>query len=111
MSRFFENANEIFEAASAAPSGSSALTILIRPGGQIHIVDGADSPIDVLQAEHGCRTAFRVSRDGSRVRVEGRDGATRCTLENSQKSINTLGLFRDCPAYILAPAAIAAIAA
>jgi hypothetical protein len=110
VSRFFENANEIFEAASAA-SGSSALTILITPAGQIRIVDGADSPIDSLQAEHGCRTAFRVSRDAGRVRVEGRDGATRCTLENSRKSINTLGLFHDFPAYTLAPAAIAAIAA
>jgi len=91
VSRFFENANEIFEAASAAPSGSSAaLTILIRPSGQIHIVDGSDSAIDALQAEHGCRTAFRVSRDGRRVRVEGR-----------KKPISTLGLFLDCPAYIL----------
>ena len=102
MSRFFLNANEIFEAASAAPSGSSAaLTILIRPSGQIHIVDGSDSAIDALQAEHGCRTAFRVSRDGRRVRVEGRDGASRCTFENAQKPISTLGLFLDCPAYIL----------
>lgn len=102
MSRFFDNANEIFEAASAVPSGSSALTILIRPGGQIHIVDGAESPIDALQAEHGCRTAFRVSRDGQKVRVEGRDGATRCTLENSSKPMNLLGLFNDLPTYTLA---------
>ena len=103
MSRFLENANEIFETASAAPSGSSAsLTILIRPSGQIHIVDGGNSPIDVLQSEHGCRTAFRVSRDGQHVRVEGRDGTNRCTLDNSRQSINTLGLFRDFPAYTLA---------
>jgi hypothetical protein len=106
VSRFFQNASEIFEAASAAPSGSEALTILIRPSGQLHIVDGGDSPLDALRAEHGCRTAFRVSRDGQRVRVEGRDGATRCTLESAQKPVNTLGLFRDFPAYeITAPAA------
>ena len=115
MSRFFENANEIFEAASAAPSGSSAaLTILIHPGGQIHIIDsgdGGETPIDALQAEHGCRTAFRVSRDGQRVRVEGRDGATRCTLESSRKTVNTLGVFRDFPAYTLAAPAPLAIAA
>ena len=104
MSRFFENANDIFEAASAAPCGSSAaLTILIRPGGQIHIVDGADSPIDALQAEHGCRTAFRVSREGQRVRVEGREGGVRCTLESSRKSVDALGLFRDFPVYALEP--------
>jgi hypothetical protein len=52
VSRFFENANDIFEAASAAPSGSSALTILILPAAKIRIVDaaGADSPIDALQS-------------------------------------------------------------
>ncbi len=84
------------------------LTILIRPGGQIHIIDGdgADSSIDALQSEHGCPTAFRVTRDGRRIRVEGRDGTTRRTIENSRKPIQTLGLFRDCPAYTMAPAAL-----
>ena len=58
--------------------------------------------MDALRAQHGCRTAFRVSRDGQRVRVEGQDGANRCTLENPVQSITALGLFRDFPAYTLA---------
>jgi hypothetical protein len=102
----------------AAPEGSSpALTILIRAGGQIHIVDGAESPIDALQHEFGCGSAFRVTRHGGQVRVEGRSGSNKCVIENprTQKPRTAkayagaaLGLFIDRPAYCLAQPALCA---
>ena len=110
MSRFLVDATEIFEAASVAPFGSSpAMTILIHPQGQIHIVDGDEVPIDSLQARHGCRTAFRVTRGVNGVRVDGRDGSTRCVLHkaNPPKQAATLGLFHDRPLYsMMGPLAI-----
>lgn len=110
MSRFLEHAAEIFEAAAAGPSGTSAaLTILIRPEGQIHIVDGLESPVEALQAQHGCRTAFRVLRDRCGVRVEGRNGAVRCTLEDSgrAKPAGRPAFLFDCPVYVLGPSEVA----
>jgi hypothetical protein len=102
----------------AAPEGSSpALTILIRPEGQIHIVDGAESPIEALQQQFGCGSAFRVTRYGGQVRVEGRSGSNRCVIENprSEKPKASkayagaaLGLFIDRPAYCLAQPALCA---
>ncbi len=99
----------------AAPEGSSpALTILIRPGGQIHIVDGAESPIDALQSQFGCGTAFRVTRYGGQVRVEGRSGSNKCVIEKPRSAKKfaaaALGLFNDCPAYCLTQPVLAAAA-
>lgn len=104
MSRFLDHASEIFETAGSAPEGSSAaLTILINPQGQIHIVDGADSPLDSLQAQYGCRSAFHVTRRLGRVRVEGRSGSSRCIIEDGkpQPASAALGLFVDRPVYAL----------
>ncbi len=97
----------------AAPEGSSsALTILIRPEGQIHIVDGAESPIDALRRQFGCGTAFRVTRFGGQVRVEGRSGSHRCVIEKPVQgktlAASSLGLFVDRPAYDLTKPALCA---
>ena len=111
MSRFLDHASEIFEAASAAPEGySAALTILIHSQGQIHIVDGEESPLDRLQAQHGGATAYRVTRGCGGVRVEGRAGSSRCVLEERlpvkgvSAQATALGLFRDLPVYSMAGA-------
>jgi hypothetical protein len=111
VSRFLQDAGEIFDAAShAADDGSGALTILIHAQGQIHIVNGSESPIDSLQAQHGCSTAYRVTRGSGQVRVEGRNGSSRCVLEDSKpkRRVETpaavLGLFSDRPLYSIAGA-------
>jgi len=105
VSRFLEHASEIFDAATAAEE-PAALTILIHPSGQIRIVDGAERPLDSLQLEHGARTAYRVTRDSGRVRVEGRGVARRCLLESepSRKlaAAKSLGLLVDRPVYSIA---------
>lgn len=113
MSAFTEQAGQVFDAAIAAPEGSSpALTILIRPEGQIHIVDGAESSIDALQHRFGCGTAFRVTRYGGEVRVEGRSGPNQCVIEKPRPvktyAARSLGLFIDRPAYCLTQPALCA---
>lgn len=110
MSRFLKDANEILQAASVVADDSAVLTILIHPRGQIHVVDGAEVPMECLQASHGGAVAFRVSRSTEGVRVEGRDGASRCILEKRkpvQRALSAaaaLGLFRDRPLYSVAGA-------
>ena len=103
----------MFDAAVSAPEGSSdALTILIRPEGQIHIVDGAESPIDALRHQFGCGTAFRVTRYNGQVRVEGRSGSDKCLIEKPRAvkayAASALGLFVDRPAYDLTQTALCA---
>ena len=109
MSRFLDHASEIFQTATSAPEDSSAaLTILIHAQGQIHVVDGADSPLDTIQAQYGCRSAYRVTREFGRVRVEGRSGSSRCVLEDRKAAKTSpaaaLGLFLDRPLYAMAGA-------
>jgi hypothetical protein len=108
VSRFLDHATEIFQTAVSAPEDSSAaLTILIHQQGQIHVVDGADSPLDSLQAQYGCRSAFQVTRRFGRVRVEGRSGSSHCVLEDREPpAAAALGLFTDRPVYALAGALV-----
>jgi len=108
VSRFLEHASQIFEAAVSSPDSASAdLTILIQQHGQIHILYSDSSPLDALQASRGCRSAFRVTRETGRTRVEGRQGDRRCVVEERTPQISAsdaLGLFRDQPLYSVAPA-------
>ena len=79
MSRFAEQAEEIFRAAESAGSASD-LTILLGPEG-IRMIADSDWPLDSLLWHHGATTAYRVSESRGAVRVEGRQGAARCVIE------------------------------
>jgi hypothetical protein len=111
VSRFFNHAHEIFETAAAAGEDASELTILIHKTGQIHIMQGAEAPLDTLQMQHGYASAFRVSREAAGIRVEGRSGNQRCTLQadkptpkNWTSAAAALGLTSDRPLYSLSAA-------
>jgi hypothetical protein len=87
VSRFLDNAAQIFEAAeSALESGNepSDLTILIGPEGGIRMVADTDWPLDTLQAHHGAQMAYRVSRQAETVRVQGRAGRQTCLFETAR---------------------------
>jgi hypothetical protein len=58
------------------------MTILIGVEGGIRLCADSDWPLDSLAAEHGARTAYRVSHRNGSVRVEGREGSRRCLLES-----------------------------
>ena len=81
-----EQARNILDAAeSASRSGQACteMTILIGPEGHIRMVADSDWPLDSLARHHGAQSAYRVSEETGRIRVEGRDGARRCLLESS----------------------------
>ena len=85
MSRFFDDAKGIFEAAeSAYRSGQSVsdTIVLIGPDGAIEMLAGSDWPLDRLAAERGAQRAYRVGEAGGRVRLEARAGSRTCRLES-----------------------------
>jgi hypothetical protein len=84
VSRFVDNAVQIFDAAeNAVRSGHtpSEMTILIGAEGGIRMLVDSDWPLDSLQAQHGAGMAYRVSQNASAVRVEGRAGSRTCLFE------------------------------
>ncbi len=82
MSRFAQQAEEIFRAAESAGSPSE-LTILLGDFG-IRVIADSDWPLDSLLWHHGARTAYRVWDRGGTVCVEGRQGAARCRIESQR---------------------------
>ena len=86
MSRFVSNAVNLLDAAESALRAGhtpSDMTILISPEGGIRMVADSDWPLDSLQAHHGARMAYRVSRHQQKVRIEGKSGSQTCMLESS----------------------------
>ena len=104
MSRFVDNAVEIFDAAeNAMRSGHtpSEMTILISAEGGIRMVADSDWPLDSLQAQHGAGMAYRVSQHASMVRVEGRAGSRTCLFETEKPERAARLLLNRSPNYNL----------
>ena len=81
-----EQARNILDAAESASRNGQVcteMTILISPEGHIRMVADSDWPLDSLARHHGAQSAYRVSEETGRIRVEGRDGMRRCTLESA----------------------------
>ncbi len=81
-----EQARNILDAAESASRSGQACTemsILIGPEGHIRMVADSDWPLESLARQHGARSAYRVSEESGRIRVEGREGTRRCVLESS----------------------------
>jgi hypothetical protein len=111
VSRFLDNAMQIFDAAeTAAKSGQvpSDMTILISETGGIHMVADSDWPLESLQFHHGAKMAYRVSQSGAVVRVEGREHSRTCLFETAkpERAARLLlgGYFQSSPTYLLAAA-------
>ena len=78
MNRFLNDAQQILEAAEMAADPD--VSILIHGRG-IHVVTGkSDWPLASLLAESGATAAYRVSRTGGQVLVEGRSNSETCVL-------------------------------
>lgn len=96
MARLWEKANQLMQAAAngAAAGGSqSAMTILIGPRGQIHMIADSQWSLDRLQEDRGAHTAYRVSRQQDRVRVEARNQLESCVLESESPNTSAQRLF------------------
>jgi hypothetical protein len=80
---FWADAENLFETArQASRSGSPDCdwAILIVPQVEIHMQDATGWALPSLQIQQGARTAYRVTREGGRVRLEGRHGSETCLL-------------------------------
>ncbi len=103
MSRFLENAQAIFEAAensAAAGNESEEYTILLKsPTGGIHMIANSDWSLPALQEAHGAHTAYRVSRSGDRVMVDGNNGQRTCHLEATTAAQKAHFLLNATPAW------------
>ncbi|HTM49486.1 MAG TPA: hypothetical protein VL285_12420 [Bryobacteraceae bacterium] len=85
------NAHSIFETASSAAARSELesgnLSIVIGQDGAIRLMMGSDWPLESLQAHHGAKAAYRVSRSGSQVRVDGRSRTGSCRLQSEPPAL------------------------
>lgn len=110
---FLENAARLFEVAEASvkadadgAAGSDApdWDILISEEGAIRMVAASDWSLDSLQAHHGAHTAYRVRRQSTKVRLEGRAGSRTCLFEAATPDgAARLLLAPSVPWYAVAP--------
>jgi hypothetical protein len=99
------NAERIFETAASADGAeleSGTLAILIGQDGAIHMLMDTDWPLESLQSHHGATAAYRVSRTGSQVRVEGKSRTSSCVLESEPAASIARRMLMDRPRYLLA---------
>ena len=104
MTGFLDNAQRILETAVSAGdnAGTESLAILIGADGGIHMVMGSDWPLHTLQAHHGASAAYRISRSGAQVRVEGKSRTGSCLLQSEPPASVARRLLADRPRYLLA---------
>ena len=83
MDTFLENAQRIFDIATARRgNGENAdFVLLIRPDGGLHFVMESAFSMDAAAIHAGARIAYRVTRSGDGVRVEGRGENRDCVLK------------------------------
>ena len=55
--------------------------ILLGCESGIRMIADSDWSLEALQAEHGARTAYRVSMRANNIRVEGKENGRSCRLE------------------------------
>jgi hypothetical protein len=87
VSRFLENALEIFDAAECSALAGhecSEWTILIGPTGGVQLLAECDWPLESLQAHRGAQMVYRVSQRAEAVRLDGRAGSRTCLFESAK---------------------------
>ena len=82
MDEFLRNGQSLLEAAHNRDE-TGTLAILIGRDGSFRAIEHSDWPLESLAAEHGARMAYRVSKRGGNVRVEGRSGTRTLVLEQT----------------------------
>ncbi len=103
VSRFFEDAANLLDAAEcAAQSGQapSHLTIVLGAAGGIRMIADSDWPLDSLQAFHGASTVYRVSGQNDNIRVEGRDGSRTCVFETPKRPSAAALILGGCATWM-----------
>lgn len=106
MSHLLERAECLLEAAGAAAEaggGATGWTYYFDPQGGVRMVaaGGSDAPLDAFCAERGARAAWRITNSGGRIRVEGREGQQRCTVERAAPRLPATRVLSSARLYAL----------
>ncbi|MBI5280480.1 MAG: hypothetical protein HY858_02270 [Candidatus Solibacter usitatus] len=102
MDGLIESARGLLEAATdsvEAGLGTGDWTIFVGPEGGMQMIAGGEGPPEHLHWSHGARSAWRVSRQGAKVRVEGSSGKQRCMLESAARDGVVRRLLDDVRLY------------
>jgi len=78
------------------------------------MLDAAGWALPSLLAQHGAETAYRVTREGGRVRLEGRRGSQTCLLRSESAAATArhlLGCHPPAACYASIPVLLAEAAA
>jgi hypothetical protein len=101
VNAFLTHAEQILETARQGEGEDCGLSILVGRDGGIHMVTGSDWGLEPLRMHHGARAAYRVTRRGGCVQLEGRSDQEACLLQaGSPPPANRL--WTDFPRYQLA---------
>jgi hypothetical protein len=93
------------ESAAGAGNTPTDMAILISSQGSIRMVANSDWPLESLQAYHGSRTAYRVSSQNDKVRIDGREDGRTVTFESEDPKKAARLILGGYPTYSFLPAA------
>ena len=105
MERLIERARELMAAAASGVEtglGAGEWTAYVGPEGGLEMIAGAGEPIESLRWSRGASAAWKVTRHGGGLRVEGFDGDRRCRLETPVPQRLMRRLLGDGRLYVLA---------
>jgi len=83
---------DLLEIACVSGNRDETAAIVLDRSGGFRMLDAAGWTLPALKDEFGARAVFKVEKHGTRVRVEGWDGADRCLLERSDAGGRTAGV-------------------
>jgi hypothetical protein len=81
-----ENARRMLEAATAADRAGRPVTtyaVYLTGQGGFQMVAGVEEPLAASRAARGARAAWRITRQGGNLCVEGEGEGARCRLETA----------------------------
>ena len=81
--------------------GDADWTILVSPDGGIRMVAGREWDVEALRLETGARSAYRVSRNRTGVKVEARAAGQSCKLERGPGGVPWGSVLPEFPHYLL----------
>lgn len=90
------DAENLFEAARRASGSGSPdcdWAIVIGRQGEIRMLEAAGWTLSCLLVQQGAETAYRVTREDGRVRLEGRHGSETCLLRSESPAAAARHLF------------------
>ena len=99
MDTFIDHAQQILDVACADETGTAEdFALIVRPDGGLHFIMETPFSLEGAAAYGGARSAYRVTRSRTGVRVEGWSAGRSCVLQEKSPGME---LLRDQPLYMI----------